>query len=147
MYSLLSGAFTLAVAALFWVQRSYQSQYSGMFPDPVILLTALLGILLVIRGLLKPAMSAPEAGSESVPLVTGLVITAIIFAWAAMLRPLGFLAAGTVPFFAMCRFARTQRSGWRGLLLDLVVSIASVFLLYFIFTEFLLVRLPRGSIW
>lgn len=144
MSSLWPGVSTLVLAAAFWYQRDYQSQFSKIFPDAVILLTALLGVVLLVRGLLRRHIPAE---GETVPPVTLLVITTVIFAWAALLRPLGFLVSGAASFLVLCRFARTRRSGWRGVLLDVAVSITAVFILHFIFTEYLFVRLPRGSVW
>ncbi len=96
----------------------------------------------MVRGLLRRHIPAE---GETVPPVTLLVITTVIFAWAALLRPLGFLVSGAASFVVLCRFARTRRSGWRGVLLDVAVSITAVFILHFIFTEYLFVRLPRKA--
>ncbi|MPV35474.1 tripartite tricarboxylate transporter TctB family protein [Georgenia subflava] len=137
------GALTIAVAGVFWVQRSYTTQYGGTFPDPVIIVLALLGAVLLVLGLTRKAVGQGTEEEERMP-VRGLLIAVVLLAaWVAALPYLGYLVGGVIFFALMAVLMRTGRPSLRGLLLDVVIAVAVVAFFYVIFTEVLYVRLPE----
>lgn len=133
---------TVAVAALFWSQRSYTTEYGGTFADPVILVLGALGLVLLAFGLLRRPVGRGTEVEERLP-VRGLVLAvALLTAWVATLPYLGYLVGGIVFFILMAVLMRTERPTLRGVLLDAVVAVVVVTAFYLIFTEVLYVRLP-----
>lgn len=133
---------TVAVAALFWSQRSYTTEYGGTFADPVILVLGALGLVLLAFGLLRRPVGRGTEVEEGLP-VRGLVLAvALLTAWVATLPYLGYLVGGIVFFALMAVLMRTERPTPRGILLDVVVAVVVVTAFYLIFTEVLYVRLP-----
>ena len=133
---------TVAVAALFWSQRSYTTEYGGTFADPVIIVLGVLGLVLLAFGLLRRPVGRGTEVEEGLP-VRGLVLAvALLTAWVATLPYLGYLVGGIVFFILMAVLMRTGRPTLRGVLLDVVVAVVVVTAFYLIFTEVLYVRLP-----
>ena len=133
---------TVAVAALFWSQRSYTTEYGGTFADPVILVLGVLGLVLLVLALLRRPTGHGTEEEEWLP-VRGLVLAvALLTAWVAALPYLGYLVGGVIFFILMAVLMRTERPTLRGILLDIVVAVVVVTAFYLIFTEVLYVRLP-----
>jgi putative tricarboxylic transport membrane protein len=133
---------TVAVAAVFWSQRSYTTEYGGTFADPVIIVLGVLGLVLLAFGLLRRPVGRGTEVEEGLP-VRGLVLAvALLTAWVAALPYLGYLVGGVVFFILMAVLMRTERPTLRGVLLDAVVAVVVVTAFYLIFTEVLYVRLP-----
>jgi hypothetical protein len=133
---------TVAVAAVFWSQRSYTTEYGGTFADPVIIVLGVLGLVLLAFGLLRRPVGRGTEVEEGLP-VRGLVLAvALLTAWVAALPYLGYLVGGIVFFILMAVLMRTERPTPRGVLLDAVVAVVVVTAFYLIFTEVLYVRLP-----
>jgi putative tricarboxylic transport membrane protein len=133
---------TVAVAAVFWSQRSYTTEYGGTFADPVILVLGALGLVLLVFGLLRRPVGRGTEVEEGLP-VRGLVLAvALLTAWVAALPYLGYLVGGIVFFVLMAVLMRSERPTLRGILLDVVVAVVVVTAFYLIFTEVLYVRLP-----
>jgi putative tricarboxylic transport membrane protein len=133
---------TVAVAALFWSQRSYTTEYGGTFADPVIIVLGALGLVLLVFGLLRRPVGRGTEVEEGLP-VRGLVLAvALLTAWVATLPYLGYLVGGIVFFILMAVLMRTERPTPRGIVLDVVVAVVVVTAFYLIFTEVLYVRLP-----
>jgi putative tricarboxylic transport membrane protein len=133
---------TVAVAALFWSQRSYTTEYGGTFADPVIIVLGALGLVLLAFGLLRRPVGRGTEVEDGLP-VRGLVLAvALLTAWVAALPYLGYLVGGIVFFILMAVLMRTERPTLRGVLLDAVVAVVVVTAFYLIFTEVLYVRLP-----
>jgi putative tricarboxylic transport membrane protein len=133
---------TVAVAALFWSQRSYTTEYGGTFADPVILVLGVLGLVLLVLALLRRPTGHGTEEEERLP-VRGLVLAiGLLTAWVAALPYLGYLVGGVLFFVLMAVLMRTERPTLRGILLDVVVAVVVVTAFYLIFTEVLYVRLP-----
>lgn len=139
------GVLTVVVAAVFWLQRNYRTQYGGTFADPVIIALAVLGVTLVALGLLRrSARSGAEAEAQERMSPRSLVLAvALLVGWVAALPYLGYLVGGIVFFVLVAVLMRTERPTPRGILLDVVVAVAVVTAFYLIFTEVLYVRLPQ----
>ncbi|MHA6627844.1 tripartite tricarboxylate transporter TctB family protein [Pseudonocardia sichuanensis] len=134
---------TVAVAAVFWSQRSYTTQHGGTFADPVIIVLGVLGLVLLVLGLLRRPVGRDSEVEERLP-VRGLVLAvALLAAWVAALPYLGYLVGGIVFFVLMAVLMRTERPTPRAVLLDVVVAVVVVTAFYLTFTEVLYVRLPE----
>ena len=132
----------VAVAAVFWFQRSYTTQYGATFADPVIIVLGVLGLVLLVFGLLRRPVGRDTEVEERLP-VRGLVLAvALLTAWVAALPYLGYLVGGVVFYALMAVLMRTERPTLRGILLDVIVAVVVVTAVYLIFTEVLYVRLP-----
>lgn len=138
------GALTLAVAAVFWFQRSYTTEHGGTLADPVIIVLALLGLALLVLGLLRrPVGYGAVEEDERMPLRGLLIAVVILVGWVAVLPYLGYLVGGIAFFVVMALVMRTGRPTVRGVLLDVVVAAVVVGAFYLVFTEVLYVRLPE----
>jgi putative tricarboxylic transport membrane protein len=140
------GALTVAVAALFWSQRHYTTQYGGTFADPVILVLGGLGLLLLVLGLLGRRVGADTEELEEMPL-RGLILAVVLLAaWVAALPFLGYLVGGILFFALMSVLMRTGRPTVKGVLLDVAIAAVVVGAFYLVFTEVLYVRLPELAV-
>ncbi|OLT00154.1 hypothetical protein BJF90_07820 [Pseudonocardia sp. CNS-004] len=101
---------TVAVAAVFWSQRSYTTEYGGTFADPVIIVLGALGLVLLVFGLLRRPVGRGTEVEEGLP-VRGLVLAvALLTAWVAALPYLGYLVGGSSSSSSWrCSCARSGR--------------------------------------
>lgn len=137
------GALTVLVAGTFWLQRDYTTLYGGTFADPVIIILAVLGLVLLSLGLLGREVGRGTEVEEHIP-ASGLVAAVVLLAaWVSALSYLGYLVGGFVFFLLMSLYMRKQRPGPRGVALDVVVAAVVVTVFYLLFTEVLYVRLPE----
>lgn len=137
------GALTVAVAAVFWFQRDYTTEYGGTFADPVIIALGVLGIVLLVFGLLRRPVGRGTEEEERMPVRGLLLAVALLAAWVAALPYLGYLVGGIAFYVLMAVTMRTERPSLRGILVDVVVAVAVVGGFYLVFTELLYVRLPE----
>lgn len=137
------GALIVLVTASFWVQRHYTTEYGGTFADPVIIILAVLGLVLLGLGLLRRGVGAAAEEEEKVP-GRGLIIAVVLLAgWVGALPYLGYLVGGILFFLVMALAMRKQRPSLRGVVLDAAVAAVVVTVFYLLFTEVLYVRLPE----
>lgn len=140
MVNVISGLAFVLLAAVFWLQRDYTSQYGGTFPDPVIILVAVTGLALTVLGLFR---RQPVDPGEQVP-VSGLVRAVVLLvAWIATLPILGYVVGGIVFFTLTALLMRDRRPDLKGIALDVGVAVGVVAALYVLFTQVLVVRLPE----
>ena len=146
MGNIIGGAVVLAVCLIFWVQRSYSSAYGGIFPDAVLIALAVLGVVLVARGVL---WRNRETGWNTTgrlgykDLGRALVL---LVAWVASLPILGYVYGGILFFALVAVSMRTSRPTWKNILLDLGVATGVVVFFYLAFTQVLYVSLPELSL-
>lgn len=141
--NVLVGALVVAVAAVFWFERGYTTLYGGTFPDPVIIILAALGLLLVVLGVLGRAVGeSSDQDLERLPVLRLLIAVAALGGWVFTLPYLGYVVGGIVFFALIALLMRSGRPTWKGIVLDVVVAAGVVLLFNFLFTEFLYVRLP-----
>lgn len=142
MVNVVSGLAMVVLALLFWSQRDYTSQYGGIFPDLILILIVLLGLVLAALGALGRG-PAERDDREPVPARGLLRATAVLVAWVATLPILGYLVGGIAFFFITALLMRKERPQIKGALLDLTVSVGVVLAFYLVFTQVLVVRLPQ----
>jgi putative tricarboxylic transport membrane protein len=145
MVNVVSGLAILAIAAVFWVQRNYSSQYGGLFPDVVLVLLAGLALVLVALGVMGRG-PAVESDREPVPM-GGLARAAVLLVvWIATLPLLGYVLGGVAFFLLTALLMRKERPDVKGVLLDLGVAVGVVAAFYVLFTRVLSVQLPEFAL-
>ena len=135
-----SGAVTLLLVLVFWLQRSYSNPLSSYFPDAILVALAVLGAVLVVRGLIWADSSAgyPEApDSKRLLAAVGLLLV-----WVLLLSPLGYLIGSILMFLAISLFLRGRPVRAKSVVIDGAVSAVVVSSLYLFFTRVLFVSLP-----
>lgn len=145
MANIVAGLLMVAVAGAFWVQRDYSSQYGGLFPDPLMMALAALGLVLAALGLARRGAGKPDAAEGSLPLAGLARAVVVLVAWIASLPVLGYLAGGILFFLIMALLMRTERPGLKDVALDAVVAAVVVTFFYLVFTQVLFVQLPELS--
>lgn len=145
MVNVVAGLTMVVVAGAFWVQRDYTSQYGGLFPDPVMIALAALGLILAALGLAGRRVGDSDQEARRLPLAGLARAVLVLLAWVASLPILGYLVGGVVFFLVMALLMRTERPRPKDVALDLVVAVVVVTAFYFAFTNVLFVRLPELS--
>lgn len=141
--NILVGALLVAVAGVFWSQRSYTTPYGGTFPDPILIVLGVLGLVLVVLGLLgKDVSGGDDQDLERLPVVRLLVAVAALAGWVFSLPYLGYVVGGIVFFVLTALLMRKGRPTWKGLLLDVAVAVVLLVVFNYLFAEFLYIRLP-----
>lgn len=135
------GAIVLLLTLAFWVERSYANPLAGYFPDFVLALLAIMSVVLIGRGILRP----PEDGPAEFPRFSRLgVAMALLLIWVLLLSFLGFLAAGVAMFLVISLYMRGWPLEVKGILMDAAVSVVLVVAVHAAFTRLLNVPLPPG---
>jgi putative tricarboxylic transport membrane protein len=143
---MITGAVLLLLAAFVAVEALKLRYYTPLGPGPGFFsfwLAIILGGLALIV-ILQATFGAPEPMPEDFfsnrigYVRIGAVVLALVFAiW--LLEPLGF----SLTMFAVCAFL-LYALGRQGIVLTLLVSLASSFGTYYVFDHWLMVPLPRG---
>jgi putative tricarboxylic transport membrane protein len=146
MGNIIGGAVVLVVCLIFWVQRSYSSEYGGIFPDAVLVALSILGVMLVARGVLwrNRETGWHDTGRLGYKDLGRALI--LLVAWVASLPILGYLYGGILFFTLVAVMMRTSRPTWKNVLLDFGVAVVVVVLFYLAFTQVLFVSLPEFSL-
>lgn len=143
MVNVISGLGFMVFASVFWVQRDYTSKFGGLFPDPVIIAMAVLGLVLALLGLVQ---RRPSEHKSDVPLAGVIRAVLLLVAWVALLPTLGYVVDGLVFFVLAALLMRDHRPSLKGLALDVGVSVGVVAVLYLVFTWVLVVQLPEFAL-
>ncbi|NDR58215.1 tripartite tricarboxylate transporter TctB family protein [Aliiruegeria sabulilitoris] len=144
---IITGAVLIGAGAWFaWEAQSFPTMGGmtygpGLFPTIAGLGLVLCGVLILVTGLMQPAVEeAPaETGPKSNwPLINALAIIASVVFFALGLDPLGFHVVAFPVLLVLLLLFRII--WWKALLLAVFVT----FLVHFIFYSFLHVPLPWG---
>lgn len=134
------GAIVLGITALFYFQMGTWGKYASMAPRSVLIVMALFGAALILKGKLKPEMIQTTfthvTKSLALVIVVGLV-------WSFALETVGFVVTSFVAFFIIM-FAFHPKRGAKRILGSAAVAAGTIAALYFLFAKFLLVSLPTG---
>ncbi|WP_158542956.1 tripartite tricarboxylate transporter TctB family protein [Phytoactinopolyspora halophila] len=136
---LVGGLLFAAFAAAMWVQRDYTSEYSGYFPDFLLIAMAVLGVGLGISAWFGRTVRADEHGDPLSGLLRAVVLLLLCF---AALPVLGYVITSIVFFAVTATLMRGKSWSLKGLVVDVAVSIVFVGAIYLLFSEVLLVQLP-----
>lgn len=135
-----SGVVVLLLVLIFWLQRGYSNPLSSYFPDSILVALAVLGAVLVVRGLIWADSSAgyPETpDSKRLLAAVGLLLV-----WVLLISPLGYLIGSILMFLAMSLFLRGRPIKAKSVAIDGAVSVVVVSSFYLFFTRVLFVSLP-----
>lgn len=141
---IVAGIIGLVFAAVLWLPREEMSRLSIMFPRAIVLITVLLGIALIVKGVFKPGDREVEIEGS----VKRLFLTILgLIAWWYAIGKLGFLVATSIAFFGFTWFLASVegRVSLRRLLMWIPIMAVLIGVFYLAFTEVLSVRLPTGT--
>lgn len=140
---LAAGLFGLAFAAIFWFSRGRLGPLSALFPETVLILTAVISLMLLVKGVTRPSLrSVFEEGDRRRLVVT----TIVLFAWWWLIGWLGFAVASVLVILALVWYLAMVEGQVRlpKVALWLGVIIVEVGFFYLVFTRLLFIRPPRG---
>lgn len=140
---LIGGVLGLVLAATFWFAREGNwSFWSAVFPNVIIVIIAVLSGLLLLKGLLGPAMLPLfQDGSRRKMLVTAV----LLLVWSFAFSRLGTLASSFLGFTVLALYLGGGTTlGAKKLLIGAGVILAELAVFYLLFTRVLHVPLPRG---
>lgn len=150
MRDLLGSAFMLVFVVSLWVQRGFNTPFGGIFPDIWMgILLALVVVTILLTLTPWPAVRDGEDDNEKptdAHWFDMAVVGGILFAWALVLRQVGFLATGIIGFTSISWFLNDRRNSIRGFLESAVIGVAMVGLLILVFEYGLKVPLPKGNL-
>ena len=142
----LGGGTLLAICAFFYVQMAGNefSAYGMYFPERVLPILAILAVLIIIKGFVKPSRAEGPIfrfnKNMIITLVTGLC-------WVFLLERLGFLLVSFLCLFGLqCVFTSREERSLKSVLWQLAGSLVTVVFFYHIFVQYLGVTLPKGLI-
>ena len=139
---LVIGFVTIATALVAFVNTRELSRFGGLFVEHCMIALAVLGLVTVVKGFVRPERSAFfESSAERNRVMAG---TGILAGYLFALPYLGFLVASICFYFVMQRSLRAEAAGARSLALAAVTSVAVSGALYALFHYILLVPLPTG---
>ncbi len=142
----LSGLAILALSYIGYYQSQGFTYYSKIFVSWVLIILAVLGGTLLIKGLVSPkALQFWTEGAK----IRSVVLTVLILAgYTALLPIIGFIISSIAMFFTLCLLLASppKRRSVRTWVYALVVSCTITLLFDLVFRHALLVPLPVGSI-
>ncbi|MGL4414894.1 tripartite tricarboxylate transporter TctB family protein [Roseinatronobacter monicus] len=141
---LMSGAFGMALAVVFWLNKGNVGFLSAVFPETVLVLLAGLSAILILRGLIAGEPTTLDLGS-AMPVIAAVVIMGL---WWLGIRYVGFVTT-SVPLFAGLALMMKRRAGplsLRDVLVAVAVAVVVVGGFFWVFTEVLGVRPFRAPL-
>ena len=140
---LAAGLFGLAFAALFWFSRGRLGPLSALFPETILILTAVISAMLLVKAAMRPSVRAVFEDGDRKRLV---VTTVILFAWWWLIGWLGFAVSSVVAILTLVWYLALVEGQVRlpKVALWLGIIIVEVGFFYLVFTRLLFIRPPRG---
>jgi hypothetical protein len=131
------------VGLAFWFSRGRLGPLSSIFPEAILVVTAIVSTMLLAKALLRPSVRAIFNEGDQRRLA---VLTLILFAWWWFIDWLGFGVASVLAMLAIVWYLASVEGQVRlpRLALWLAVVIVEVGLFYIVFTRLLYIRPPRG---
>jgi len=138
------GFFSLLLAALFWFFTRDLSVLGGLFVNYVLVILTILGLLVTIKGFVKPErIRLFESVVERNNVLIG---TGILLGYLIILPFVGFLPSSFLFFLVMTVYLGEDRFTTRNIVQSALLSAVVVTLFYLIFKHVLEVPLPKGSL-
>lgn len=137
------GLIIVLTALAFWLQRDYTTLYGGTFADPIIIILALLGFLLIGLALSDRAIGSETVNGTPIPAKNLVVAIIALIAWVTVLPYLGYLLSGILFYFITALIMQTEQLTVKKVVVDLAIAAVVVSTFYYLFTEVLYVRLPK----
>jgi membrane protein YdbS with pleckstrin-like domain len=138
------GVFSLVLAGVFWFFTRDLSKLGGIFVNYVLVVLTCLGVLVTIKGFIKPErIQLFESAVERNNVFIG---TGILLCYLIVLPFVGFLPSSFLFFLVMTVYLGDDRFTTRNIVQSAVLSAVVVTLFYLIFKHVLEVPLPKGSL-
>lgn len=140
---LIIGLFSLGLAALAYFNTRHLSKLGGVFVDYVLVGMAVLGVIIIVKGFIKPErIRFFESAIERNNVLIGV---AILLLYLIFLPLAGFLASSYLFYFCFNLYLADERFSTRNILTSALLTAVVVTVFYFIFKHFLEVPLPEGA--
>jgi hypothetical protein len=136
---LVCGAILVLVSGFFWLQRDYSGELTARFPDFVLVVLFLLGVVVVARGVLAGDRRRRPREVDLRFLAAAIVL---LLVWALGTGLIGFTISSVVAFVVMAQLIRRGDLQPRRLAMDFGVAVAVVVGSFLVFTRVLYVPLP-----
>ena len=139
---LVIGLVTIGAALVAFLNTRELSPFGGLFVEHCTIALAVLGLLTIAKGFVRPERSAFfESSAERNRILAG---TGILAGYLFALPYLGFALASVCFYFVMQRSLRTEATDARSMVLSALTAAAVTGALYGLFHYVLLVPLPTG---
>lgn len=136
----IGAAIVLGTCALFALQIGAWSKYASMAPKATLILLALFGIGLIVKGFLKPEKITTTFDKINSSMI---FVTVVGLLWVFLLNSVGFVVTSFIAFFAIM-YAFNPKKGFARIANSFLVTAGSVAVLYLVFARLLSVALPTG---
>ena len=140
---LIAGVIGLLLTAVFFFSLEDVSWMSIIFPKTIVYLMAIISVLLVLKGFVKPSRRRIFSdGSNTRWIVTGV----LFFLWVLVMPLFGFFVSTVVFTTAIVAYLASARMPLtiRRFIVWVPIVMAEVTFFYLIFTKVLYVPLPEG---
>lgn len=142
---LIIGIFALALGGLVFSVTRGLSMLGGVFVNYVLVAIILLGIIMIIKGIIKPEkITFFETSKERNNILFGLLL---LFVYLFFMPKIGFLWATYIFYAAFNIFLAEERWSAKNILQSSSLSAVIVTFFYGVFHYVLAVPLPVGSWW
>lgn len=152
----ISGTAIVLFSALFFyastkirVFAAMEGLSSRFFPRIVVGVLAFLGMIVLLRGLVKAKAYVPDTQADAAKGLSQGALCAIetivaIFVYVMLLEPIGFLIPTVVYLFAQILILSTGKPSKKSLALYAGIALVTSCAIYFIFTRVFYLMLPAG---
>ena len=136
----LGAVIVLLTSLVFYLQIGKWSKYAIMAPRSILYLLFALGIILLIKGRVKPERAVPSFLAINRSLAF-LIVTGLL--WVFLSNTIGFVVTSITAYTAIL-IAYHPKKGIRGVIESLLISGIVVIGMYLLFAKMLNVTLPQG---
>ncbi|HQA37150.1 MAG TPA: tripartite tricarboxylate transporter TctB family protein [Acetomicrobium sp.] len=137
---LYGGLVMLVFAAMFWFHIGDFTKFGLMFPKVIIVLLAVTGIALIVKSKIKPQY-VESFIKEINKYMAATMLWSLI--WVVSANYVGFFVASTISMWAI-QWTLSDERNLKTTILSLAVAIGSVFVIYYVFTQYLYIFFPQG---
>ena len=144
---LIGSILMLIFVAVLWIQRDYTTPFGAIFPDIMLICTAILVVITLVMMFTKyPAMkdNGEQAEKTKAHWLDMAIVGGILFLWTFFLRQGGFIIMGFLGFASISWFLNERRNTIKGVMESILVGVFMVALLVIVFEYLLKVPLPKG---
>lgn len=134
------GIVMLGFAALFWSQLEEFTKFGIMFPEVIIIILAILGVIILVKSKIKPQRVKSLVKEINKPMIGTMALSIV---WIGLANYIGFFVISVVSMWAIQWLLSAERN-LKSAVVSLAVSIISVSLIYFVFTKYLYIFFPSG---
>ena len=140
---ILGGISVLAIAAFFFFQLGEDfSMFALFFPEKMLPLLALLGLVILIKGFVRPTRLEKPAFQINRTMVAAM-LTGLL--WVLILEPAGFIISSFVSVLTLqILYMPKELRTCKNVLCNALISLGIVVFFHYVFVQYLGVTLPSG---